>query len=360
MSIQQVTSANFNKSSNVNFTAKNNKHKKTPENFHNNSISPSKMSIPLATIFAAMPLNSEAATKLYTRDLDSPKHKIEYVDTPETAQTARKTDGVVIEQRKFKSKTFGDVTISLKSTDGNSKNFEKVEMSFLVNDEIFGLQKYTTKVKGAYTYNYQITSDDGSRSPGFSIKAVWADDNVTATNDERIMNYIKTLVKDPRNNGAIEDKTIVRKIRPTTDGSYQNVPNGDILKNAKPVKIAGKMVYEEDINDNDMGKFKLRFYSTDGNDNNAERVTYQKENHPEVEIVTCYTPLHTFAKDTENPTEFRTGVIVLMDDNFKSYYIENNSLLKFLHSIGFENMYSTEVEYVFVDTGIAAPLVKED
>lgn len=360
MAIQQVTSANLGKNYNINFNGRNNKQQKQLHNQDNSGITPSKMSIPLATILAAMPLNAETATKLYTKDFDAPEHRIEYIeDTPSTETVSSKSQGVTIETRKFKSKTLGDLTISLKSTDGNKNNFERVEISYLVKDDIFGIQKYTTKLKGLYTYDYNVISDDGTKSSRFPVKAVWADDDVTATNDEQIMSYVKSLVKDPRNNGAIETKTIKRMIRPAVDASYQNVPNGDILKNAAPVKNMGKLVLEKDIDDNKIGKCKLRFYSTDNNDNNAERLTFKKENYPEVEIVTLYTSLHTFAKTTEHPTEFRTGMIRLMDAKNKSYMIESLPLTTYLYDIGFDNLYSPDFEYVFVDTGIAAPIEKK-
>ncbi|PWL75619.1 hypothetical protein DBY21_07435 [Candidatus Gastranaerophilales bacterium] len=361
MAIQQVTSANLGKNYNINFNGRNNKQQKQLHNQDNSGITPSKMSIPLATILAAMPLNAETATKLYTKDFDAPEHRIEYVeDAPSTETVSSKSQGVTIETRKFKSKTLGDLTISLKSTDGNKNNFERVEISYLNDNIIFGERvkvNHTAKIKGLYTYDYNVISDDGTKTSRFPVKAVWADDNFTATNDERIMSYIKSLVNDPRNNGALEEKTIKRMIRPATEGAYQNVPNGDILKNATPVTNMGKLVLEQDINDNKIGKFKLRFYSTDDNDNNAERVTFKKENYPEVEIVCCYTPLHTFAKKLENPTEFRSGLISLMDDKYKSYFIESIALTKYLYDMGFDKLFSPDIEYVFVDTGIVAPIV---
>lgn len=358
MAIQQVTSANLGKNYNINFNGRNNKQQKPLYNQDNSGITPSKMSIPLATILAAMPLNAETATKLYTNDIEAPGHRIEYVeDAPSTEAVSSKPQGVTIETRKFKSKTLGDLTISLKSTDGNKNNFERVEMSYMVKDDILGVQKYTTKLKGLYTYDYNVISDDGTKTSRFPVKAVWANDEITATNDEQIMSYVKSLVNDPRNNGALEEKTIKRMIRPATEGAYQNVPNGDILKNATPATNMGKLVLEQDINDNKLGKFKLRFYSTDDNDNNAERVTFKKENYPEVEIVCCYTPLHTFAKKLENPIEFRSGLISLVDDKFKSYFIESIALTRYLYDMGFDRLFSPDIEYVFVDTGIVAPIV---
>lgn len=360
MAIQQVTSANLGKNYNINFNGRNNKQPKQLHNQDNSGITPSKMSIPLATILAAMPLNAETATKLYTKDFDAPEHRIEYVeDAPSSKTVSGSAEGVTIASRNFKSKTLGDVTISLKSTDGNKNNFERVEISYMVKDDIFGVQKYTTKLKGLYTYDYNVISDDGTKTSRFPVKAVWADDNITATNDEQIMSYVKSLVNDPRNNGAIEAKTIKRMLRPATGGAYQNVPNGDILKNATPVENMGKLVLEQDINDNKIGKFKLRFYSTDNNDNNAERVSFKKENYPEVEILCCYTPLHTFAPRIEHPTEFRSGLVCLVDDKYKSYFIESISLTKYLYDMGFDRLFSPDIEYVFLDTGIAAPVVQE-
>ena len=288
-------------------------------------------------------------------------------DIDNTKQSAKvktnKSSGVTIEKKNFKSKTLGNVTISLKSTDGNNKDFEAVEISHDASVNMGGRtlkSTITDNVKGLYTYKYNVISDDGVNGSKFSIKAVWGDNDITATTDKVILNYFESLSKDPRNNDAFETKTITRNLRPSADGCYQNVPNGDILKGANPETDCGKLVAEQDINDNRMGKFRLRLYSTDDNDNNAERITFQKEGYPEVEIVSAYTPLHTFAGETENPYVFRSGVVVLRDYDSKLFYIESNSLVKFLYDIGYENIYNKEINYLFADSGIAAPVVEKE
>lgn len=287
-------------------------------------------------------------------------------DIDNTKQSSKvktnKSSGVTIEKKNFKSKTLGNVTISLKSTDGNNKDFEVVEISYKASVNLGGkiyTSTLTNKIKGLYTYKYNVISDDGIKGSKFNLRAVWADDNVTVTNDKAILDYFDSLADDPRNNNAFEVKTITRNLRPSAEGCYQNVPNGDILKGANPETDCGKLVAEKDINDNRMGKFKLRLYSNDGNDNNAERITFEKEGYPEVEIVAAYTPLHTFAGQTENPYEFRTGIIALRDYDSKLFYIESNSLVKFLYDIGYEKLYNKEVNYFFTDTGLAVPTVED-
>ena len=46
-----------------------------------------------------------------------------------------------------------------------------------------------------------------------------------------------------------------------------------------------------------------------------------------------------------------------MDDKYKSYFIESIALTKYLYDMGFDKLFSPDIEYVFVDTGIVAPIV---
>lgn len=323
------------------------------DNISVTSYSPSKLSIPLAAILATMPLNADTATKLYERDNDFSGNRIEYVENFNNSVDAlEQNNGVVIESRKFNSKTLGNVEISLKSTDGNNKTFESVELTYLVNPNSVSKAKYTTKVKGVYKYDYKTISDDGSKGTNFTISELWGADDLTVTNDEQILRYARSLAADPRNNGAIEATTITRMLRPASLGKFMNVPNGNILQKAKPVKIDGKLVLERDMVDNKLGKFKLRFYSTDGNDETAQCVTFKKENCPEVLIDKAYAPLHKFAIDTENPLTFQTGVLAL-SDKVQNYFIESMDLVKSLYNMGFDEVYNTEIEYLSTSTGKA-------
>lgn len=320
MTIRPISSVNFaNGYNNVNFGER----RKKSENTHT---VPHRLAVPLAAAITLVPLNIIDA-KSSNNDLDI-NNKIEYVDGINSVKQDTKEKGVVIESKDFNSKIYGNYKINLVSTDGNAKNFEKVVM--LKYNDIIG-KTLSNDVKNLSVYNYQVISDDGSKGTSFELKDVLVDSGMDSTpytyNQADLLNYVEGLIDDPRNNKAINKVTNNRKIKPDQDGYFQNVPKGDVLKNAVPCKINAKLVGAEDVLMEGQKIGVLRYYSVNGSDEKIDQITYQKNGYPELRISQLFANKHIFEPYSEAPSYFNTGIINLVDGNNKSYYIEEPGLV---------------------------------
>lgn len=326
---------------------------------------PLKLAVPLAAAMTMAPLNVLDSKNVYNHNLDIEKNRIEYIDNTNIIND----DGVVIGSKNFISKKYGPYRVDLVSTDGNNETFEKVVM--VSKNELIG--KLTkNEVKNLVTYNYQVISNDGSKGSNFELKDVFVDSgldmNVTpfVYNQKDIVDYIEKLVDSPKNNGAITRLNYNRTIRPSDNANLQNVGGGDIMKNAPAYKYAsGKLVTTSNVEDDGKITGKLRFYSCDGNDDNVEYVTYQKNGYPELKLIYLYESTHTFEPYSEEPKSLKMYIMGLVDGNHKKYYVEDPGLVLGIANLMQENPgfmdnalfpFSKDIKYLLTPKGAISPI----
>lgn len=369
MTIRPVTSIKMaNAYNSVNFEGKKKEHSSKSERIINPGVQ--KLAIPLAAAITMAPLNVIDAKGLHNNNSDIDNKKIEYVDDINSFNEISNESGTIIESKNFVSEKYGPYKVNLISTDGNNKTFEKVEFeayNALVKKNI------SNDVKQLAVYNYQVVSDDGSRSSSFTLKNVLVDSGMQSApftyNQDNIVNYIEKLIDDPRNNNAIEKVVYNRTIRPSADGNFQNVGGKDILKDAVPFKTNGKLIDSDDVTMENEFLGKLRYYSLNDNDDDIELVTYQKNGYPELRIFNLYTNTHVFEPYSEVPSSFVTGIMDLSDANRKHYYLEERALVFALAGLKAENPEkfkygimgeSNTINYLITPKGAIMPVAPEE
>ena len=369
MTIRPVTSISTANAYNaVNFEGKKKKHSGKSEYIINPGAQ--KLAIPLAAAITMAPLNVIDAKGLHKNNSDIDNRKIEYVDDISSINTISNEGGTIIESKNFVSDKYGPYKVNLISTDGNNKTFEKI--AFEAYNELVK-KNLSNDVKQLAVYNYQVVSDDGSKSTSFTLKNVLVDSGMQSTpftyNQDNIVNYIEKLIDDPRNNKAIDKVVYNRTIRPSSDGNFQNVGGKDILKDAEPFKPNGKLIDSDDITMENKVLGKLRYYSLNGNDNDIELVTYQKNGYPELRIFNLYTNKHVFEPYSEVPSSFVTGIMELSDGNRKHYYLEEPALVFALADLKAENPEkfkygimgeSNTINYLITPKGAIMPVASEE
>lgn len=157
-----------------------------------------------------------------------------------------------------------------------------------------------------------------------------------------------------------------RTIRPSTDGTFQNVAaKEDIMKNAVPYKPQGKLIESGDVTIDGVAVGKLRYYSMHGSDKDVELITYQKNGYPELGIQWLYANNHVFDPYSENPSSFQTGTIVLFDGNNKRYCLEDPTIVFGLADLMKKNPdvlgkavngSSDTVNYLLTNIGVISPI----
>ena len=306
-----------------------------------------KLAVPLAAALTMAPLNViDARASQYDNSNDNIK-PIENVYLVNSVDNINAQKGVVIESKNFVSPKYGNYKINLISTDGNNRTFEKVTMEQY--NDIAG-KNISNDVKNLAVYNFQVVSDDGKKGSNFTLKDVIVDSGMDAVphmyNQDNIVNYIEDLIDDPRNNNAIEKVNYKRNIRPDRYGYYQNVSNGDIMKNAVSYKPNGKLIDSCDVNVGGKITGKMRFYSIDNDDSNVEMITYQKNGYPELRIFSVYFNTHIFEPYSENPKSMQSGILDLLDANNKHYYVEDSPFVLGLADLQKNN--KDLLEYAFM------------
>ncbi len=365
MTIRPVSSVSLVKTYNqLNFEGKKKKHS---NNGHSSKSVSNRLAVPLAAALTMAPLNVMDAKGAHNDDFSINKNTIELVDDVNSVNEAADEKGVVIESKNFVSNNYGPYKINLISTDGDDSTFEKVvEISY---NQYLGKELPSDVIELAQ-YNYQVISDDQSKGSNFGFKQVHVDSGMKSTpfvyNQDDIVNYIEKLIDDPRNNSEIKKVIHNRTIRPSTDGTFQNVAGKeDIMKNAVPYKPQGKLIESGDVKMDGVPVGKLRYYSTHGSDKDVELITYQKNGYPELGIQWLYANTHVFDPYSGKPSSFQTGIIVLFDGNNKRYCLEDPTIVFGLADLMKKNPdvlgkavngSSDTINYLLTNIGVISPI----
>lgn len=353
MAISAVSAVSYGSNyNNLSFEGKKKTKNKSSENYtsHTNA---SRLAVPLAAALTLMPLSS-AKAKNYNNI--TPEHvRTEYAENLKSNFVEDVKDGgVIIESKKFDTKEYGQMTVNVKSTDGDDSNFEEVEVSFKVYEtRTKTIVPKTLKVVGPQEFGpYRLASQDDTEELRNDIKietVLMTDDDYSNNkyycNNKEFMEYIETLRNDSRNHNKALSKTSIPRHRMRTDsnGTFQYGGYGEGVKNTKPADTSGmKRVAELDFEASDE-KYILRCYSTDGNDDNAEKVTIEKlgdgqtDGFPEVFVNKVMIPTHVVYPNSDNPMTFATGVVELKDGYGNKYMLNKDELTNILCNLRRDN-----------------------
>ena len=285
------------------------KHKRGDENYSNPIRQ--KLAVPLAATIIAINSLSATSKPLDRMDINEP-NKIEMVD------------GMQQSSRVFASKTFakeydpalGSYTpkVKLINTKGGS-GFDKIEYSLVMHDRN-NYDSNLGEVVGVNSSKLTIVGDDGVRGHAVSVKALKMAEGLSKELyvGAEELRYIENAIKSSDNHGKAKIYNYNSGVR-MTYRELQNVPNGDILKDAKPaVSSFGKKCGEGRL-DGDNGAYMLRVYSPDGSDENIDDITIQRNGYPELQVRGIYVENAVFNKDCENEQKLSYGKIALMGDD---------------------------------------------
>lgn len=308
----------------TNFEGKRNK--KNSEDRFSNPIH-HKLAVPLAATILAINSASVSAKPLNDVVFDEP-NKIEMVDG--VGQSSQKV---------FASKTFaprysaglGHYTpkVKLLNTRGGA-GFDKIVYSMILNDRN-NVDSELGEVIGINNSRLTIMGDDGSKGRTFSSKSLKLKkdlSNELAVGKEEIK-YIEDAINSSDNHGQAKMYNYNKGLR-LTYRELQNVPNGDIMKDAQPVVSSFGQLCGDGVFDGDNARYKVRVYSPDGNTDTADDMTLQKDGYPELQVRGIYKEVVTINPEKANQKKFEYGKVMLVgkDKNGtrKTYFIQDDIL----------------------------------
>lgn len=327
MAISPVSSVSFRSYNNINFEGRK---KKEHNKGHIYVPLSHKLTVPLAaTVLAMSPMSSQAAKKI---DAANDKNRIELVED-------NNDDGKLIDQKIFfdKSGDSGEFTcIKLTNSQGGSSTFDKIIYDYTLPISNFvssdgNLLNIKKPIKSFNDVTYELISDDGSKGSSFHIKSVDIEgyDKPKYLAADQI-EYIEKALNSTKNKSNIQVNKLTRGLR-HNQLEMQNVPNGDILKNAVPKKSYGKLAGSQVV-ELESGKYKIGYYSTDDNMDDAEIVTLKKDNYPELWVRSVKIYNAEINSDSDNPAKLRYGVVTLEGDD-RTYCLCDDMLTSVLIQI---------------------------
>ena len=286
--------------------------------------SPMVKAVPLAVLIAMSPLSSDAAANYR---IEPEPNTIELVDVPEVNEISEaQQSGRVLSTKRF-NRIFNINTLDVQLIQQNNKKSVR-----FVYTQPNGRTTVTNKNQ-LVKYNFSLRSDDGT-SKRFTLKQPhsYTDADLAkpasvripiVPNDKRVVAYMETLNK--KYPGAVEVVQYNRIVGPSATGYLENNAGGNSMKTATPKASYGKNIGSNDF-DGDNGKYTIRYYSTDGNENNAEVVTVQKAGYPELKVSLAMYHKDTFFSEDNNATQLQYGQVILVDAKNKKYNIVDNAL----------------------------------
>lgn len=364
MAISAVSAVSYGSNyNNLSFEGK----KKTKHQKHGISTPIShKLAVPLAaTILAMSPTTSHAGNRV--NQIDKTNH-IEVFDNVQD-------EGKIVAKNNFKNiynydpsdVLIENVTVKLINSKDNSNNFDKIMYNVQMNDPSIGVFNAESEhpITGFSDVTYEFLSDDGTKGPVINIRSIDVEGNNSPkfVKDDQAK-YIKEAINSPQNKTNIKVQKYTRDLRHTSVG-LQNVGYGDVMKNAVQNnygKDAGSQEFEIAS-----GKYKIGYYSTDDNMDDAEIVTLKKGDYPELKVSGVQIHNAVFNSNSSNPIKIRYAIVKLSDNN-REYTLFDEQLASVMLQV-FENKackpaaekveiyQTTPARYSTTNDGILVPIL---
>ena len=285
MAIQALSGVSSKGYTNINFG----KRKEQQPEIKHNVTSPMK-AVPLAALIALSPLTKTNAENIMRTE--------DNANVIELAEAPQSNGRVLMYGDAFTSQDGTEVIVMAVNTKGGKDSFDKILINAL---------DYTFEVKDIVDRNIYLYKDNGDKEGPVNVKEVIAETDYDGKKerfsflDPNVVSYIESVVSQPTNQSNIKG---VRK-------DYSNIiikNNGDLLfasddyidellriskilfkdtSDNVEMKYAKKMLNAQELEDlamdieGDHGNYKLRFYDTDNDKSNYERMTLQKDGENE-------------------------------------------------------------------------------
>ncbi len=363
MAVRPVTSVNFsvNTRNDIAFSGRKDENRK-----HSSNIRSTVVAVPLATLIAMSPLNTQSANRA---NLD-----VEAAERTELVINAPSQEPQVISSKNFHLGAGQELIFNALSTDGNPDNFEKIQIKW--KQPISKAKHETFEMTELSKLNYSVVGDDGNSANGKvslyemltkGLDGRFQGRNMTFSLNDSMAAYLKSLLNSPKNNTDVVQKTYTNKLRPTSENQLQNVPNGNIIKNAPAYKCALKNVGQQDF-EGCYGTYTFRYYTFDENEDNMELLTITPPGGTELVCMGAYTNTALFSDGRGGHKEIKYETIKLMDNNDKKYMICDEDISAWLYHItqtsafngGYEIKNLPPVEYTILSKGVVAPIERVD
>ena len=246
------------------------KHKETNQN----TVTSPLKAVPVAVLIAMSPVNETKAVEIM--------HP-ETVQAP-TELVQNQTREEIIYSKAFSTEKYPKIDVMAVNSKGHIDGFDKIKIK---------IGNYVFNVKSITEIESYLLSANGVKEGPVEFNRVKAslegDDKIISFVDDNITNYVKELINRKTNISDIINKGHLK---------YYLIPNfkDELLccrENSQKVK--DYLSYEPDPYERfgtlipsltrdiqgTYGKYKIRFYDRDGNNNNYEKMTVQKEGEPE-------------------------------------------------------------------------------
>lgn len=355
MTIRPVSSVNFaNGYNQVNFGRK---RKNISENREDSRMTVNhRIAVPIAaTVLAMSPLANTSAASIKMSELDSP-NKIVMVDIPSQLDNDA---GKIVGSKTFpsvKGPKFETVTpkITLLNTKGGS-GFDKIVYSESVSEDGKHLYDKEYKVSALTKANYSLVGDDGVKLNPLTFYdiEVFEENSMLKTKlyhnlSDDMRDYLASALKSSDNHTDIKVNNYNLGLRQTIM-SLQNVPNGDILKDAQQYEDFGEFVGTDSIKTKN-GTYKINCYSRDENPDDVELVTVKKEGYPELQVKGVYTNEAYFNKDYDNPQQIKYGSVFLLGRDkagkIQHYFLLDDQLTMALISVFSNKVFANAAKHI--------------
>ncbi len=311
MIVSPVSNVVSNSSYNANFVGKRNKKSDIQPQPKISAKSSAVKAIPLMTLLAMTPIS---VNNLQAEEKSFNNNSIELIQKPQT-DTLVTDKGIIIGSKTFPKYNNADVIIRSK----NGKDASAVEVI------LKGIQgdPCPTDLLSFVNYNMALYSDDGVnvntyRIPELKVK-LRGRENYDNIKNWEIAEYVSKFVS--KDNKDIPVIDVNSKFRLQYTGKVDNKTSGeDRMKNAVPADTYGTCVGGNDF-ETDRGKYRINYYSTDDNDDNAEVITVKKEGYPELKVFALVRTYGYFCKSSmQDPLRFEQGIISLYGADRQKQY----------------------------------------
>jgi len=285
MAIEAISGVRNNGLNSVNFEARKGK-KSSPVSNPTSTVK----AVPLAVILAMSPMTTTNAENIMRGE--NQFNRIELVEIPQTQQS-----GTVVQSQTYKIDEARGVLVDYIDLDGNEDNVELINL-YETNKDYKGGKR---KIETVYNQNLYLDTDNGLSNgplPMQYVQVSWERKNPDSGKIEtkidnydnvgNMVQYLAAFAKSPYNNGAIKlNKTEQRQhVRPDCTLKEEAALNFYDVK-YEPIHKGECISYYDVKTQND--EYKLRMYSTDGNDENYEYMTLQGKNSSEFKIFSVAT-----------------------------------------------------------------------
>ncbi len=286
MAIQALSGVTNKGYSNISFG----KHKEHPEKKYN--VTNTMKAVPLAVLIAMSPLTKTNAENIMRTE--------DNANVIELAEAPQSNNKVLIYGDVFTSQNGTEVIVMAVNTKGGKDSFDKIFINAL---------EHSFVVKDIVDRNIYLYKDNGDKEGPVNVKEVIAETDYEGKKerfsflDPNVVSYIESVVSQPTNQSNIKgvrkdhSNIIIGNNKGDLLFASDDYLNDEFLRTAilhfkdtihnTEMRYAKKMLKAQELEDLAMyhegnyGNYKIRFYDTDNDKSNYEKMSLQKDGENE-------------------------------------------------------------------------------